>query len=280
MKEHKKESTKAISAPYEAADVAKYIIWKSRNINNFRLQYLLYFVQAEFLAHKNRPCYKDPIEAWSFGPVVPTVYDKYKVYGAGIFPSCCFQYDESDFVCIADSDKNTIDRIIESCRDYDTGTLRAMTQQQTPWINGYYKNNGTITNESIRSFFAEISIMDVAAYILHRKGTMSCMKLQKLCYYANEWYKVWYQQPLFQEKFESWKTGPVCRKLFEETEGERLCKVSEHDISGNKDVLDEDAQNSVNKVLDYYGNMSSQALLNMTLDDQFAKKSEETDETV
>lgn len=68
------------------------------------------------------------------------------------------------------------------------------------------------------------------------------------------------------------------QKTFEETEGKSLYKVSEHDISGNKDALDEDAQNSINKVLDYYGEMSSQALLNMTLADQFAKKSEGADE--
>lgn len=182
------------------------------------------------------------------------------------------------YIPIAEKDKRIIEAVLAACGEYDTATLQVMIMSQTPWIDGYYKNYKSISNESIRNFFAEISIMDVAAYILHKNGTMSCMKLQKLCYYANEWYKVWHQQPLFPEEFESWKTGPVCRKLFEETEGKSLYKVSEHDISGNKDALDEDAQNSINKVLDYYGEMSSQALLNMTLADQFAKKSEGADE--
>ena len=86
MEENKRKSAKEAHAPYAAMDVAKYIIWKSRNINNFRLQYLLYFVQAEFLAHQNCSCYKDSIEAWSFGPVMPTVYNEYKIYGPEDFP--------------------------------------------------------------------------------------------------------------------------------------------------------------------------------------------------
>ena len=47
------------------------------------------------------------------------------------------------------------------------------------------------------------TVFDVAKYILEKKGTMSTMKLQKLCYYSQAWSLVWDDQPLFNEDFES-----------------------------------------------------------------------------
>lgn len=62
---------------------------------------------------------------------------------------------------------------------------------------------------------------DVAKYILEVKGTMSTMKLQKLCYYAQAWSLVWDDKPLFDEEFEAWANGPVCRELFFKTQGQK-----------------------------------------------------------
>ena len=70
---------------YTALDIARYIIKHEhdagREISNLRLQKLLYFVQAKFLAEKRPPCFSDPIVAWDFGPVVLSVYHEYKMFG-------------------------------------------------------------------------------------------------------------------------------------------------------------------------------------------------------
>ena len=47
------------------------------------------------------------------------------------------------------------------------------------------------------------NIFDVARYILEVKGSMSTMKLQKLCYYCQAWSLVWDDSPLFDEDFEA-----------------------------------------------------------------------------
>lgn len=36
------------------------------------------------------------------------------------------------------------------------------------------------------------TVFDTAKYILEKRGAMSTMKLQKLCYYAQAWSLVWY----------------------------------------------------------------------------------------
>ena len=64
-----------------------------------------------------------------------------------------------------------------------------------------------------------VSVDDVAAYILSRKGPMSAMKLQKLVYYCQAWSLVWDDAPLFREPIEAWANGPVCPPLWERHRG-------------------------------------------------------------
>ncbi|WP_412693926.1 type II toxin-antitoxin system antitoxin SocA domain-containing protein [Clostridium sp. AF22-10] len=58
------------------------------------------------------------------------------------------------------------------------------------------------------------NVFDTAKYILEKSGSMSTMKLQKLCYYSQAWALVWDDAPLFNEDFQAWANGPVCPELF------------------------------------------------------------------
>lgn len=73
---------------YDALEVSRHIINYSNDagygITALELQKLLYFVQAYFLIKKGKPCFRDDIEAWDFGPVVPSVYREYKRYGGSM----------------------------------------------------------------------------------------------------------------------------------------------------------------------------------------------------
>ena len=48
------------------------------------------------------------------------------------------------------------------------------------------------------------NVFDTAKYILEQSGSMSTMKLQKLCYYSQAWSLVWDDSPLFDEDFQAW----------------------------------------------------------------------------
>lgn len=106
------------------------------------------------------------------------------------------------------------------------------------------------------------SVFDVAKYILEVRGSMSTMKLQKLCYYSQAWSLVWDDRPLFDEEFEAWANGPVCRELFQETKGTFF--VSAFDEPGNSSVLTQEEKDTINAVLDYYGNKNAQWLSQLT----------------
>ena len=50
-------------------------------VTNLRLQKLLYFAQGWYLARYGKPLFEDDMLCWKYGPVVRTVYDKYKDRG-------------------------------------------------------------------------------------------------------------------------------------------------------------------------------------------------------
>lgn len=63
------------------------------------------------------------------------------------------------------------------------------------------------------------TIYDVANYFLSKVdygsgSSITPLKLQKLVYYAQAWYFVFYDKPLFNEHFEAWAHGPANPELF------------------------------------------------------------------
>lgn len=70
------------------------------------------------------------------------------------------------------------------------------------------------------------TVFDVAKYILDKYGAMSAMKLQKLVFYSQAMSLVWNDVPLFDEEFEAWAKGPVCRELFNAHKGKFMLRDS------------------------------------------------------
>ncbi len=107
----------------------------------------------------------------------------------------------------------------------------------------------------------KIRVFDVAAYILQKMESMTTMKLQKLVYYSQAWSLVWDENPLFEENIEAWANGPVVRELFDYHRG--MYEISAMPI-GNPRLLNPAQQETVDAVLEYYGNKSAQWLIELT----------------
>lgn len=95
-----------------AEAVASYIIAEGmrirRPVSNLQLQKILYYVQVYFLKKTGIPFFKDDIEAWQFGPVVPKVYYQYAVFGPA--PITIFSTLEIDLDAEERKDLNRIIR--------------------------------------------------------------------------------------------------------------------------------------------------------------------------
>lgn len=102
---------------------------------------------------------------------------------------------------------------------------------------------------------------DVAAYILKKLGRMTAMKLQKLVYYSQAWSLVWDEKPLFHSRIEAWINGPVVPSLYAVHRG--MFDVKEWP-KGDPDSLTAVQRETVDAVLAFYGDKSSQWLSDLT----------------
>lgn len=81
----------------KALDIANIFIqrYAECQITNLKLNKLVYLAQEEALFWDGPPLFDDEIEAWQFGPVVPSVYHAFKSYGRAPIacPSSCVPKD-------------------------------------------------------------------------------------------------------------------------------------------------------------------------------------------
>jgi len=104
--------------------------------------------------------------------------------------------------------------------------------------------------------------VDVAAYILEKCGTMTAMKLQKLVFYSQAWSLVWDDAPMFQDRIEAWANGPVIPKLHFHHRG--MFNVSRSNLGGDAGALDSTQRDTVDAILKFYGDKTSQWLSELT----------------
>jgi uncharacterized phage-associated protein len=106
------------------------------------------------------------------------------------------------------------------------------------------------------------SALDVAKFILKKRGPMSAMKLQKLVYYSQAWSLVWDEKPLFSERIKAWANGPVVPQLYQAHKGR--FEVESNHIPGNVDTIDSDGRGTIEGVLKFYGDKPAQWLSDLT----------------
>lgn len=97
-----------------------------------------------------------------------------------------------------------------------------------------------------------VSVFDVAKYVLDKYGAMSAMKLQKLLFYAQAMSLVWDDVPLFNEEFEAWAKGPVCRELFNAHKGKFMLQDSTflNQYQPDTSRLNAEQRETINAVVD------------------------------
>lgn len=154
---------------YHVQDIAIYMVnycnEKGLEITNLKLQKLLYFVQGGFYIIYDEPCFKEDIQCWQYGPVVPEVYSLFRKYGSVSIPEI-YTVDEYDLDTQTfiekewkinfknEEHKACIDVILDHLARLSAFQLVDITHKQEPWYSNYepYHHN-IISKNELRSFF-------------------------------------------------------------------------------------------------------------------------------
>jgi uncharacterized phage-associated protein len=112
-----------------------------------------------------------------------------------------------------------------------------------------------------------VTAIDVAEYILEKVGTMTAMKLQKMVYYAQAWHLAWTEKPLFADKIQAWRNGPVVPSLYEIHKGcfkldpgYFVSKIKPKSLNS----LSKDQKDIVDKIINFYGTKDPHWLSQLT----------------
>lgn len=112
----------------------------------------------------------------------------------------------------------------------------------------------------------KIDSVELAKYILAKRGKMSHLKLQKLLYYIEAFHLAYFQESVIKDDFEAWMHGPVCKKVWNAFKEDSKPvygllampeKDARHAIRTIEEALSEDQLEIIGDVLKEYGDKSS-----------------------
>lgn len=157
--------------PFSAAAVANEFLHLAhrdrKNITPLKMQKLVYFAHGWHLAITGRPLLTEPIQAWKFGPVIPTLYQEFKEYGADPipFPATAYVAGQGQVVVRLEHEgtpeevqvaRQIIERVWREYGKYTAAQLTTFTHSEdSPWARTPDKEEpGTvISNDEIRDYF-------------------------------------------------------------------------------------------------------------------------------
>ncbi len=135
-------------------------------ITNLKLQKILYYSQAWYLAKNKKTLFEDDFEAWVHGPVIRRIYGKYRSFG---YNPIVENSNEGETERKIKKYKETFGRgltnflkaIIDEYFSQSAWTLERLVHKESPWIdaraglNDYELCTNIISKQSMMDYYSK-----------------------------------------------------------------------------------------------------------------------------
>ena len=126
----------------KALDLAAHVINRCIDldmpVSNLKLQQMLYFLEINFIINSGASLIDEKFEAWQYGPVLKSVYDKYSFFAASSIK--VRQETQND---LPNEHKNSIINNIDHLAKIDAWLLVEYSHKpDTPWAKIYCNGEG------------------------------------------------------------------------------------------------------------------------------------------
>ena len=148
-----------VNALHVSNSILKRAFQEKIDITPMKLQKMIYFVYRDYLQETERALFDERFETWKFGPVLPSVYNAFRKYGANSIKEFAKELDGKS-IRIVDAEKSPIfhrivDNIWDKCKGYDGIYLSSVTHlQNTAWSKAAARRSPYLLDEDIK---AEVS---------------------------------------------------------------------------------------------------------------------------
>ena len=138
---------------YDAVYIARKVINMTNteqgdSITNLKLQKLLYYLQGLWLAYYGVPLFEDDIEAWMYGPVVPSVYDAFKERG-----NRAIEPTEEELPLDTADEESFFREVYDTYSQFSAVALMGMTHGEAPWSTTSVGRGSVIGKDKLMEFF-------------------------------------------------------------------------------------------------------------------------------
>ena len=132
-----------------------------KQLTNMQLQKLVYFAHGWHLALTGEPLLTDTVMAWTFGPVIPPLYNSLRSYGNGIITEPIRRKDDltGEIFVVKEPHTDYVEKVLQRVWEvygHMTGSqLSYLTHQEgTPWDIIWKENKfSVIPNHLIKQHF-------------------------------------------------------------------------------------------------------------------------------
>jgi len=134
-------------------DVANFFIMKGidddeSGISNLKLQKLLYYAKGFHQAIFEEALFPENLWAWTYGPVVPEMYQAYKQYGKD--PITQVEYDPTHR--FDEEQLELLNEVWSTFGQFSAWKLRDMTHNEKPWLD-HEEDASMINDEELQDYF-------------------------------------------------------------------------------------------------------------------------------
>lgn len=153
---------------YKASAIANFFLKKEgHDLTVLKLLKIVYIGFGWSAALLDRYVFDEPIEAWKYGPVVPSLYHEFKHLGDKIIETKASESDwEQNFKVeypeVLEEDASLIDILNQVWKGYSSYTAPQLVEithrENTPWFETYDGSFGkVIPNEKIKLYYQRLS---------------------------------------------------------------------------------------------------------------------------
>lgn len=122
-------------------------------VTPMKLQKILYFIASEYQKRTHKTLIAEPFQTWAYGPVLRSVYDKFRPFSKAPIRRYARDAQGNAFVIDEDSDlelKHSIDHVWQAAKNMNAVDLSELTRLEgSAWDNAFQEDRPILDPEEV-----------------------------------------------------------------------------------------------------------------------------------